>query len=168
MLATQAATWCRAMNELYDLSYDVVNASAFLCRRSPGTSPKHLTLGVLLCAATQCFDMIYETLHRTAAGLDILLPFQLRLASNAVFFSSDGPLLCDKVFDISQICTALAAPCSSDPAKPNEYRGNIVISLYCVFPAGTRTHTEMCFFQNPPPSLWFWCTRHFVTFPPPL
>lgn len=90
MLPTQAATWRRAMNELYDLSYDVFNASAFLCRRSPGTTLKHLTLDVLLCTATQCFDMIYETLHCTAAGLDILLPFQLRLASNAVSFPATG------------------------------------------------------------------------------
>lgn len=86
MLPTQAATWRRAMNELYDLSYDVFNASAFPCRRSPGTTLKHVTLDVLLCTATQCFDMTYEALHLTAAGLDVLLPFQLRLASNAVFF----------------------------------------------------------------------------------
>lgn len=103
-LPTQAASWRRAMNELYDLSYDVFNALAFLCGRSSGgrwgggATLKHLTLDVLLCNATQCFDMIYETLHRTAAGLDILPPFQLRLASNTVSFPSDGPLLCDKVF----------------------------------------------------------------------
>lgn len=39
MLPTQPPTWLRAMNELCDLSYEVLNALVFLCRK-PWDNPQ--------------------------------------------------------------------------------------------------------------------------------
>lgn len=156
MLPTRPPTRLRAVDELYDLSYEAPNALQLLCRKSPWTTLKHLLLHVLIEHCCTVLDIWNITLH--CSCFHMLLPVQLSLHQAQSFASAKVFFFLLLVTNNKVFYMSTHVPCSSAAAKLNEYRVNVVRGLYCLYSAGAATQTH--FFPTAP--------GRQVTFPPPL
>lgn len=106
MLPTQPPTWLRAMNELCDLSYEVLNALVFLCRK-PWDNPQ--TSSAVRVSWAPLHGVWYMKHHTAPQLLRYFIAIAAQPASSTVFFEQQFFLTNNEVFYISQICRALVS-----------------------------------------------------------